>query len=134
MEEGVFIDKQLDPFNEIIIKFENMEVEISDEGQVLILLCSLPSSYAHFVDTLIYGCDSISMEIMKLSLNLSKMRKRIMKRDSTSHSRWETLGFVEDLYGSIMAQVLIKWKNQGSNQKSRNRCNAIIVRKWAMLK
>ena len=68
-----------------------MEVEINDEDQVLILLCSLPSLYAHFVDTLIYGCDSISMEIVKSSLNSSEMRKRIMEVDSTGHSRGETL-------------------------------------------
>ena len=65
MEEGVSIDKQLELFNDIIMQFKNMEVEINDEDQALILLCSLPSSYAHFVDTLIYGRDSIYMEIVK---------------------------------------------------------------------
>ena len=79
MEEGVSIDKQLDRFNEIIMELKNMEVEINDENQALILLCSLPSSYTHFVDTLIYGRDSISMEIVKSSLNSSEMRKRIME-------------------------------------------------------
>ena len=68
------------------MKFKNMEVEIN-EDQALILLCFLPSSYAHFVDTLIYGRDSIFMEIVKSSFNSSEMRKMIMEGDSTGHSR-----------------------------------------------
>ena len=68
-----------------------MKVEINDEDQVLILLCFLLSSYVHFVDTFIYGRDSIFMEIVKSSLNSSEMRKRIMEGDNTGHSRGETL-------------------------------------------
>ena len=76
MKEGMFINKQLDRFNEIIMNLKNMEVEINDEDQVLILLYSLPLSYTHFMDTFIYGYDSISIEIMKQSLNLSEMKKK----------------------------------------------------------
>ena len=54
MEEDMFINKQLDRFNKIIIKLKNMKIEISDKDQALILLHFLLSSYTHFVDTLFY--------------------------------------------------------------------------------
>ena len=68
-----------------------MKVEISEKDQALILWCSLPLSYAHFVVTLIYELNSVSIEIVKLLLNLSEMRKRIMEENNTGHSRGEIL-------------------------------------------
>ena len=59
------IDKQLNRFNEIIMELKNMKVEINDEDQTLILLCSLPLCYAPFADTTIYRRDSVLMEIVK---------------------------------------------------------------------
>ena len=58
------------------MEFKNMEVEISDNDQALILLSSLPSFYTHFVDTLIYRRNSISMKIVKSSPNSSELRKK----------------------------------------------------------
>ena len=56
---------------------KKMDVEVNDKNQAIILLCSLPSSYSNFVDTLIYGRDIISMEIVKSYINSNEKRKRI---------------------------------------------------------
>ncbi|KAK5812340.1 hypothetical protein PVK06_027769 [Gossypium arboreum] len=54
---------------------ENFEIEISDEDQVLLLLCSLPSSYKTLRETLIYGRDNLLFEDVKRNL-LSKDKFR----------------------------------------------------------
>ncbi|PKI48038.1 hypothetical protein CRG98_031555 [Punica granatum] len=46
----------MDLFNQIIIDLQNVEVEVDDEDQALLLLCSLPESYENLVDTMSYGC------------------------------------------------------------------------------
>ncbi|KAH1056164.1 hypothetical protein J1N35_034229 [Gossypium stocksii] len=40
----------------------NVEVQIDDEDQAMMLLCSLPSSYKSFSETLIYGRKKLSFE------------------------------------------------------------------------
>ncbi|MBA0881534.1 hypothetical protein Goshw_025530 [Gossypium schwendimanii] len=41
---------------------KNVKVKINDENQAMLLLCSLPSSYKSFRETLIYGKNKISFE------------------------------------------------------------------------
>ncbi|MBA0660753.1 hypothetical protein Goklo_012723, partial [Gossypium klotzschianum] len=41
---------------------KNVEVQIDDEDQAMLLLCSLPLSYKSFRETLIYGRDKLSFE------------------------------------------------------------------------
>ena len=53
MEEGSSISDHIDPFNKIILDLEDINVKIDDKDKAMILLCSLPSSYEHLVDTLI---------------------------------------------------------------------------------
>ncbi|MFQ6641317.1 hypothetical protein Gotur_014434 [Gossypium turneri] len=43
----------------------NVEVQIDDEDQAILLLCSLPPSYKSFKETLIYGRDKLSFKDVK---------------------------------------------------------------------
>ena len=59
------IRSHLDEFNRIVLDLKNIDVKINDKNQTLILLCSLPHLYVHFVDTMLYVRDTIPIEDVK---------------------------------------------------------------------
>ncbi|GKC93451.1 hypothetical protein Tco_1158893 [Tanacetum coccineum] len=52
---GQKISEHIDEFIKIVLDLANIEVKFEDEDLALLLLTSLPASYEHFVDTLLYG-------------------------------------------------------------------------------
>ncbi|GKD44413.1 hypothetical protein Tco_1269058 [Tanacetum coccineum] len=59
----------------MILDLANIDIEIEDEDQTLILLTSLPSSYKNFVETLLYGRESLTMEDVLSTLNSRDLMK-----------------------------------------------------------
>ncbi|GJV31084.1 retrovirus-related pol polyprotein from transposon TNT 1-94 [Tanacetum coccineum] len=57
------------------------DVEIDDEDQARMLLTSLPSSYDNFVETLLYGRESLTLENVLSSLNSRELKKRTHAKD-----------------------------------------------------
>lgn len=61
IEEGSLISDHIDAFNKIILDLKDINVKINDKGEAMILLCSLPNSYEHLVDTLMFGRQTLFM-------------------------------------------------------------------------
>ncbi|GKC87631.1 zinc finger, CCHC-type containing protein, partial [Tanacetum coccineum] len=59
----------IDEFNKLILDLANIDIEIEDKDQALMLLTLLPSSYENFMETLLYGRESLTMEDVLATLN-----------------------------------------------------------------
>nr|GEX40906.1 zinc finger, CCHC-type [Tanacetum cinerariifolium] len=81
MRSGKKLSEHIDEFNKLIGNLTNIDVDINDEDQALMLLTSLPRSYANFVETLLYGRDSLTLEDFLSSLNVRELKKRTDAKD-----------------------------------------------------
>nr|KYP40490.1 Retrovirus-related Pol polyprotein from transposon TNT 1-94 [Cajanus cajan] len=68
----------LDNFNQIILNLQSIRVKVDDEDLAIILLCSLPKSYENFIDTMLYGRDSITLNNVKDSLQSKELKRRVV--------------------------------------------------------
>jgi hypothetical protein len=72
MLEGTSIHSHLNEFNSIIVDLESLDVKINDKDKVILLVVSLPPSFKHFKEIMLYGNHtSLSFENVKSNL-LSK--------------------------------------------------------------
>nr|GEW95377.1 retrovirus-related Pol polyprotein from transposon TNT 1-94 [Tanacetum cinerariifolium] len=76
MSDGRKISKHIDEFNNIVLDLANIEVKSDDENLALLLLTSLPSSYEHVVNTLLYGREALTLEDMMATLNSKENKER----------------------------------------------------------
>lgn len=63
------------------MNLKNIDIKIYDDDQTINVLCSLPALYEHFVTTLLYVKDTISMEDVKTSLHYRELRKKVFGED-----------------------------------------------------
>ena len=80
MENGSSISDHVDAFKWIILDLKEINVKIDDENKAMILLFSLPSSYEHLVNTIMYGRQTLSMVDVKETLSSKAATKK-----ETSH-------------------------------------------------
>ena len=57
MIESRTATEQLNDFNKILDDLENIEVKLKEEDKALLLLNSLPKSFEHFKDEILFGKD-----------------------------------------------------------------------------
>nr|GEY80891.1 leucine-rich repeat protein [Tanacetum cinerariifolium] len=76
MSPGTKLDDHIDEFNKLILDLVNIDIEIKDEDQAFMLLTSLPSFYKNFVETLLYGRESLTMEDVLATLNSRELKKK----------------------------------------------------------
>ncbi|GKE54085.1 hypothetical protein Tco_1489241, partial [Tanacetum coccineum] len=69
MSGGRKISEHIDEFNKIVLDLTNIEVKFKGENLALLLLTDLPASYEHFVDTLLYGREALTLEDVMATLN-----------------------------------------------------------------
>ena len=87
MEEGTSLEKHLMTFKEIVADLETLEVKCEEEDLGLMLLCSLPNSYATFKDTILYSRDTLTLnDVFEALFSKEKMKQLMvgpeMHRDS----------------------------------------------------
>lgn len=123
MNDGDSLDDHINNFKEIVSDLESLEVKYEDDDLALILLCSLPTSYSGFRDTILYSHDTITIQEVYDSLySKVKIDRRLT---GTSESKAEGLtaaarGRSQDKYSGGKYE-----KNRGRS-KSRGRgktCN-----------
>jgi len=72
MAEGTPVQKRLIEFNSILVDLDSLDVKVEDEDKVILLIVSLPPSYKHFKEIMVYSnSNTISFEDVKSNL-LSK--------------------------------------------------------------
>ena len=77
LSKGGSITAHLSKFKEIVGDLKNLEVKHDDQDLGLILLCSLPSSFGTFMDTIIYSREDLSLEEMYTALSSKEKMKEI---------------------------------------------------------
>jgi hypothetical protein len=76
----------LDEFNKILMDFKNINVQVDDGDQALILLCLLPDLFDNFVNSMLYGRDTISLADVKSALNSMELRTRLNGKGSDNQA------------------------------------------------
>ena len=76
MKERTIGNDHLDEFNKLILDLENVNIILEDKDRALIMLSSLSDSYEHFVDTLLYGRQSLTLKDVKNALESKDLKKR----------------------------------------------------------
>lgn len=70
MQEHIYV------FNKIILDLKEVEnMNIGDEDKAFFLLSSLPKFYEGFVDTILYGRTTLTLENVKASLYSKEIQK-----------------------------------------------------------
>ena len=55
MVESKPITEKSTEFNKILDDLVNIEMKVNNEDKALLLICSLPKSFEHFMDVILYG-------------------------------------------------------------------------------
>src|SRR3954466_15758138 len=78
MDEGTLVKQHLDVFSSIIMDLGNIDIKVESKDHTLIVLCSLPTSYETFVDTLLYKKDIISVDDVSSALKSKELKKSFL--------------------------------------------------------
>ncbi|KAH9786526.1 hypothetical protein KPL71_010287 [Citrus sinensis] len=81
MTESSSLDKHIDEFNQVCDTLATIDEALDDEGKALLLVSSLPGSYKNFVDALMYGRQTLSLDEIKLALNTRELQEKRQNLD-----------------------------------------------------
>ena len=75
MKEKTSVLEHLNFYNKIISELLSVDMKIDEEDKTLILLSSLPEPFDHIVTTILYGKETLILEVTT-TLLLKKIKKR----------------------------------------------------------
>jgi len=82
LQEGSDLQQHVNALNQIISDLARLDVKNENEDKTCIMLCFLPS-YEHLGTTLMYGKNSINLDVIQAALmftfNRDKMQWRVRK-------------------------------------------------------
>ena len=84
MQDGGKVLDHLSEFKEIVADLESMKVKYDDEDLGLILLCSLPTSYSNFRDTILYSRGTLTLNEVYEALHAKEKMKEMVSAESSS--------------------------------------------------
>lgn len=73
MTEGSLLKMHIDEFNQVCDTLATIDEALADKGKTLLLISSLLESYKKFVDTLMYGRQTLSLDEVKSALNTREL-------------------------------------------------------------
>ena len=87
MIEGTSLEEHLMTFKEIVVDLEPLEAKYEEQDIGLMLLCSLPNSYAIFRDTILYSRDTLTLnEVYEALFSKEKMKQLIVGLEAQGDS------------------------------------------------
>ncbi|GJU84034.1 retrotransposon protein, putative, ty1-copia subclass [Tanacetum coccineum] len=84
LQEGGSMMDHLQVFKEIVSDLQSMEIKYDSEDLGLIILCSLPSSYSNFRDTILYSRDTLTLEEVYEALHAKEKMKYMVSSEGSS--------------------------------------------------
>ena len=111
LQEGGSVMNHISVFKEIVSDLQSMEVKYDDEDLALLLLCSLPSSYTHFRDTILLSRDELTLAEVHDALKQREKMKTMVGSDGTSYKA-EAL--------QVRGRTKQRYNNYGNRDKSKD--------------
>lgn len=71
--EGLSLEQYIDEFNKVCVILKTIDKGLDYEGKALLLISSLPKSYEHFVDALMYGRQTLTLDEVKSALSTKEL-------------------------------------------------------------
>ncbi|KAH9649072.1 hypothetical protein KPL70_025842 [Citrus sinensis] len=121
MIEEASLNEHIDEFNKVCDELEIINEGLSDESKALLLISSLPKSYKHFVDTLLYGRQTLSLEEVKSALGTKKLKDKKNKNKETNERTGNAAIATEKECSFETAGVLI-----ATSQKPQDQTGCVI--------
>jgi len=118
MQEGTSIRTYISEFTSLVMDLKNMDEMFFDEQQAMMLLCSLPPSYKNFRETLIYGRESLTIDVVKSAL----LSREWMEHDSR-HNDPAAVLFARGRTRDVASSSHIKGKSRSKSRNRRGKCH-----------